>query len=53
MKQTGQRSEHATYALELELDVEETDLWLLVVLGLHLKPGVAERLLEGDASHQL
>ena len=35
--------------LELQLDVEEGDLGVGVVLGLHLEPGVGESLLEGHA----
>lgn len=39
--------------LELQLHVEQSDLGVLVALGLHLEAGVGERLLEGHAGDQL
>eukprot|EP00047_Mylnosiga_fluctuans_P001742 m.221713 g.221713 ORF g.221713 m.221713 type:complete len:557 (-) comp10637_c0_seq1:26-1696(-) len=39
-------------ALELELDVEQGDLGVRVLLGLHLKAGVRERLLECNTGHK-
>uniref|UniRef100_A0A3B3QHL1 Heat shock protein 12B n=1 Tax=Paramormyrops kingsleyae TaxID=1676925 RepID=A0A3B3QHL1_9TELE len=39
--------------IKLQLHIQQGDLRILILLGLHLEAGVGEGLLEGDACHQL
>ena len=38
--------------LQLQFNVQHRNQWALVVFGLHLKAGIAERLFEGNALDQ-
>lgn len=38
---------------QFQLHIEQSDLWIFVAFGLHLKAGVGERLLECNARDQL
>lgn len=39
--------------LQLQLNVEQCDLWVHIALGLHLKAGIGEGLLESHTSYKL
>lgn len=40
-------------SLQLQLHVEQSDLWILIAFRLHLKPGIGEGLLECNSGNQL